>query len=132
MPNWHAEGVGPDPESVVRTALERLNEHDLDGYYELCADDFAYIGMSERRGIAEARATDEPLFAGLPDHWRRVDKLLVSGDTVAVWLTFGGTPTATGRSFQAELCDLIEVRGGKIQSLRMYGDWPKLVEKLGR
>ena len=56
----------------------------------------------------------------------------MSGETVAVWLTFGGTPTATGRSFEAELCDLVEVPDGKVQSLRMHADWPALVTKLGR
>jgi ketosteroid isomerase-like protein len=126
----HDEPVEADPQTVVLTALERLNAHDLDGYYELCADDFAYIGTTERRGIAEARAIDEPLFAGLPDHWRRVDKLLVSGDTVVVWLTLGGTPVANGVAFEAELCDVIEVRDGKIQSLRMYADWPAFMAKL--
>ena len=122
--------MAADPRSVVLTALDRLNAHDLEGYYELCADDFVYVGTTERRGKAEARAVDEPLFAGLPDHWRRVERLLVSGDTVAVWLTFGGTPTANGRAFEAELCDLIEVRDGKIQSIRMYGDWPALMAAL--
>jgi ketosteroid isomerase-like protein len=122
--------VNSDPKSVVLAAIDRLNAHDLEGYYDMCADDFAYIGTTERRGKSEARAVDEPLFAGLPDHWRRLEKLLVCGDTVAVWLTFGGTPTATGRAFETELCDLIEVRDGKIQSLRMYGDWPALMAKL--
>jgi len=93
-------------------------------------DDFEYIGTTERRGIDEARAIDEPIFATLPDHWRRVEKLLVSGDKVAVWLTFGGTPTSNGQSFEIDLCDIFEIRDGKIQSLRMYSDWSALTEKL--
>ena len=119
-----------DPRSVVLAALDRLNAHDLDGYYELCADDFACIGSTERRGKSEARAVDEPLFTVLPDHWRRVEKLLVCGNTVAVWLTFGGTPTSTGRAFEADLCDVIEVSDGKIQSIRIYADLPALMAKL--
>ena len=119
-----------DPKTIVMRAFERLNDHDLDGYYGLCADDFEYIGTTERRGIDEARAIDEPIFATLPDHWRRVEKLLVSGDKVAVWLTFGGTPTSNGQSFEIDLCDIFEIRDGKIQSLRMYSDWSALTEKL--
>jgi ketosteroid isomerase-like protein len=122
--------VETDPESIVRAAIDRLNAHDLDGYYELCADDFAYIGTTERRGKAAARAVDEPLFAGLPDHWRRVEKLLVCGDTVAVWLCFGGTPRATGRAFEVELCDVIEVRDARIQSIRIYADFGAFTAKL--
>jgi ketosteroid isomerase-like protein len=122
--------MSTDPQTVVLTALDRLNEHDLDGYYALCAPDFAYTGTSTRHGHAEARSIDEPLFAGIPDHWRRVDRILVSGDYVAVWLTFGGTPAATGQPFEAELCDIIEVREGLIQSLTMYADWPAFASKL--
>jgi ketosteroid isomerase-like protein len=47
-----------------------------------------------------------------------------------VWLTYGGTPATTGRVFEAELCDIVEVRGGKIKSLRMYFDYPALMAKL--
>jgi ketosteroid isomerase-like protein len=119
------------PEAVVREALDRLNEHDLDGYYDLCTDDFLYVGTSTRHGKDEARAIDQPLFDAIPDHWRRVERLLVSGDAVAVWLRFGGTPVATGRAFDAELCDIIVVRDGLIQSLTMYADWPSLMSKLG-
>jgi hypothetical protein len=36
--------------------LTVLNAHDLEGYYDLCADDFAYIGTTERRGKSEARS----------------------------------------------------------------------------
>lgn len=119
-----------DPGAVVLAALDRLNEHDLDGYYSLCAPDFTYTGTGTRHGHAEARAIDEPLFSAIPDHWRRVDRILVSGEVVAVWLTLGGTPTATGRSFEAELCDIIEVRDGLIRSLTMYADWPALFSRL--
>ena len=83
-----------------------------------------------RQGKSEARAVDEPLFAALPDRWRRVDELLVSGNTVVAWLTFGGTPTASGRTVEAELCDVIEVEDGLITSLTMYADWAELMGKL--
>lgn len=116
--------------SVVVAALDRLNEHDLDGYYDLCADDFRYVGTTERRGKAEARAVDEPLVEGIPDHWRRIDKALVSGNTVVAWLTLGGTPAASGRSFEAEFCDVVEVSDGLTTSLTMSADWPALMSKL--
>lgn len=106
--------------------MRRLNDHDLDGYYALCANDFRYVGTAERIGHTAAREVDESIFAAVPDHWRRIDRMVVSGDVVAVWLTFGGTPTSTGRRFEAELCDIIEVRDGLIQSVTMYGDWPAL------
>ena len=119
------------PEAIVREALDRLNKHDLAGYYDLCADDFLYVGTSTRRGKEQARAVDEPFLSAIPDHWRRIDRLLVSGDTVAVWLTLGGTPVANGKAFEAELCDVIVVRDGLIRSLTMYADWPSIMSRLG-
>lgn len=50
--------------------------------------------------------------------------------TVVVWLSFGGTPTASGRSFEAGFCDVIEVEGGLITSLTMYADWPALLHQM--
>ena len=119
-----------DPKSIVLAMFDRLNKHDLDGYYDLFAEDIVYTGANESRGIAAARATNEPFFESVPDHWRRVDRLLVAGDTVAVWLTFGGTPRATGVPYEVEVCSVIEVRDGKVQSTRMYTDWKALISKL--
>ena len=66
----------------------------------------------------------------MPDHWRRVEKLLVDGDVVVAWLTFGGTPTVNGVPFEVEVCSVLEVRSGKVQSTRMYTDSPNLVSRL--
>jgi ketosteroid isomerase-like protein len=120
--------MSSDPRRIVEAALQSLNDHDLDGYYALCADDFRYVGTEERRGKAEARAVDEPVFAAVPDHWRRFDQVIVSGDTVVVWGTFGGTVAATGKSFEVEACNVIEVRDDLIQSLTMYADWSGLTD----
>lgn len=120
-----------DPGTLVRTAFDRLNEHDLDGYYALLAEDVTYVGVATTRGRDAARATDAPVFAMLPDHSRRVDRMLVSGDTVAAWLVFSGTHAATGERFEAEFCDILEIRGGFIQSITMYADWAALLPLLG-
>ncbi|MFO7563622.1 MAG: nuclear transport factor 2 family protein [Enhygromyxa sp.] len=120
-----------DPKAVVERAFACLNEHDLDAYYALCADDFTYTGMTTTRGRDVARQIDAAAFAALPDHWRRVERILVSGDTVAVWLVFGGTSPATGEPFEIEFCDVFEVREGLIQSITMYADWPALLQQIG-
>ena len=119
-----------DPKSIVVALYDRLNKHDLDGYYDLFAEDILYTGASESRGIAEARAANEPFFENVPDHWRRVERVLVDGDMVAAWLTFGGTPRANDTPFEVEVCSLIEVGDGKVRSIRMYTDWPALLSKL--
>ena len=114
------------PCSVVEEAFERLNAHDLDGYHALLGDDVVVAGSVETRGLEANRMLDATMFAALSDHWRRVDRILEVGETVAVWLTFGATASATQMSFEVEVCDIIEVRDGRITSLAMYGDWKPL------
>ena len=128
--NGHYEPMDDDPKSIVLAMYDRLNTHDLDGSYDLFAEDILYTGWSEFRGVAEARDANETFFKGVPDHWRRVERLLVDGDVVATWVTLGGTPTVNGTPFEIEFCNVIEVRDGEIKSIRMYADWPSLASKV--
>ncbi|WP_181198400.1 nuclear transport factor 2 family protein [Enhygromyxa salina] len=119
-----------DPSVIVRAALQRLEERDLDGYFALCADDMVYVSMTTVHGKEAARALDEAALAGLSDHWRRLERLLVSGDTVAVWLVFGGTPTGK-EPFEVEFCNIFEVRDGLIQKITTYANWPVVLAQVG-
>jgi ketosteroid isomerase-like protein len=49
---------------------------------------------------------------------------------VVVGPTVGGTPTVPGMPFEVEVCSLIEVRDGKVPSIRMNTDWPALLSKV--
>lgn len=118
------------PRAVVEEAFARLNAHDLDGYHALLHDDVVVTGTGETRGLEANRALDTAMFAALPDHWRRIDRILATGDTVAVWLTFGGTSSATQKSFEVEACDIIEVRDGRIVTFTIYGDWAPMYAAL--
>lgn len=115
---------------VVEEAFERLNAHDVDGYHALLHDDVVITGTGETRGLEANRMLDTTIFGVLPDHWRRVDRILEVGDTVAAWLTFGATASATQRPFEVEVCDIIEVRDGRITSITMYGDWAPMYAAL--
>jgi len=121
---------GDDPRSLVEEWFRRYNDHDLDGCYELCADDLRLAGQVAADGKEAARALDEQFFAALPDHRRRIDKILVSGDTVAVWITFAATPVATGVPLEFELCDLVEVHDGLITSVTIHADWQAVLPQL--
>jgi ketosteroid isomerase-like protein len=124
--------VNADPRHVVETAIARLTAHDLDGYYELLADDVTYRDASlECHGKGEVRALDEPVFTLIPDHWRRIDKLLVSGNVVAMWGTFGGTLSTTGTAIEVEACVINDVCDGKIRSIVTYADWSSLLDAVG-
>ena len=113
-----------DSAELVRAALDRLNEHDLVGYYALMTDDVVNThGLGTFRGKEAVAATADAAFATMSDHWRRIDRLLVSGDEVAVWLTFGAVVAKTGRPFELEACTIYTIRDGAIAAITEYADW---------
>ena len=75
-------------------------------------------GETEALTLGDPGAVHRAYLGGNSENWRPfLDHL---ADSPGVWVDW------------PELCDIIEVREGKIQSLRMYADWPALVTKLGR
>jgi len=46
-------------------------------------------------------------------------------------VTSAGTVPATGRSVTLPFCDIFEVKNGKVQSRRSYGDTGALMTQLG-
>lgn len=119
------------PLAVVEDAFAALNRGDYDAYSAFLSDDVRYEGASLVIGAAAARAVDLAVFGQLSRHWRRIERSIVDRDTVVVWLRFGGMVGATGAEFEIDICDVIEVRDGRITSLRMYADWPAAAAALG-
>ena len=58
--------------------------------------------------------------------WRRIERLLVDGDVVVAWIVLGGTLVADGQPFEAEVCDIFEVRNDLIRSVTVYADRTEL------
>src|SRR4026208_2343205 len=99
------------PGDVVRAAVERLNGNDLAGYYSLLADG---VGMvTESRTLTGKPAVtaelDESLQAGSNPWAATVDRLVVSGNHVATWLTLGGETVRSGVPWHVEGCTVWEV-----------------------
>ena len=121
------------PGHVVRAAVERLNANDLAGYYALMAD--GIVMVTESRTLTGKPAVtaelDESLQA-VSNHWTAtVDRLVVSGNHVATWLTLGGETVRSGAPWQVEGCTVWEVCEGYITSVREYYDWSPLLQALG-
>src|SRR5215211_5612575 len=71
----------------------------------LCAEDMTYVCAGETvHGKEPVRGLDEQILAILPDHWRRVERLLVDGDVVVAWIVLGGTLAHDGKPFEADVC----------------------------
>jgi ketosteroid isomerase-like protein len=120
------------PDEVVKAAVERLNANDLAGYYALMADDI--VTINDQRTVTGKQAViatlDENLSA-VSDHWRTIERMAVSGQSVATWLSIGGTAVGSGRRWQVEGCTIWEIRADHITSIREYYDWSPLIEALG-
>ena len=120
------------PAHVVRGAVERLNANDLAGYYALLADDVVMV--TESRTLNGKPAVTAELDAGFQatsNHRITVDRLVVSGNRVAAWLTMGGEDVRSGVPWQVEGCTVWEVSEGYITSIREYYDWCPLQQALG-
>jgi len=120
------------PADVVRAAVERLNANDLPGYYALMADGMVMI--TESRTLSGKPAVIAELdegFQAVSNHWTMtVDRLVVSGEHVATWLTLGGETVESGMPWKVEGCTVWEVREGYIASVREYYDWSPLLQAL--
>ena len=120
------------PGDVVRTAVARLNANDLAGYYALMAEDIVMV--TESRTLTGREAVTAEMDAsshGVSNHRITVDRLVVSGQRVATWLTLSGESVRSGVPWQVEGCTVWETREGSITAVREYYDWSPLIQAFG-
>jgi len=121
------------PGHVIGAAIERLNANDLAGYYALMAD--GVVMFTENRTLTGKPAVIAELdesFQTVSNHWTTtVDRLVVSGNRVATWLTLSGETVRSSAPWQVEGCTVWEVCEGYITSIREYYDWSPLLQALG-
>ena len=134
-----------DNTAIARKLYELWNRRDFDGVASLIADDgeIVLIGSGTRfRGPDGSREFSQMWADGFPDGKVTIDRTCASGDCVCLEFTGRGTHTgtlrspageipATGRSVTIQLCDVHEIRDGKIRSLHSYFDSASLLMQLG-
>ena len=134
-----------DNTAIARKLYELWNRRDFDGVASLVADDgeIVLIGSGTRfRGPDGSREFSQMWADGFPDGKVTIDRTCASGDCVCLEFTGRGTHTgtlrspageipATGRSVTIQLCDVHEIRDGKIRSLHSYFDSASLLMQLG-
>jgi ketosteroid isomerase-like protein len=120
------------PGEVVTLAVERLNASEFDGFSELLADDVVMMSsMAKLMGKAQVLAGLRENLGMASEHWRTVERLLVSGDHVATWLLNGGVVAESGNRWEMESCGIWKVRDGLIESIQDYADWRPLLAAFG-
>ena len=126
--------------ATLKALVEAFNAHDLDRYVKQIDD--AYVGESElvghTQGPVGVRQSLQMLFGGFPDLRLEVEQMLPSGDFLVTSSRLTGTHKGsflgiapTNKAVSWKICNVVEVRNGKIVKNRLYGDTASLLQQIG-
>src|SRR6187399_424415 len=117
-----------DNATLVRSLYDGWNNRDFDVLADATAPDgtITFMGSGEvLRGPEGSRVYSEMWASGFPDGQVTIDTIVADGDRVVVEFTGRGTHTGTfvtsmgeipptGKSVTLKLCDVLELKDGKI------------------
>jgi steroid delta-isomerase-like uncharacterized protein len=132
-------------EQLIRSYYETTSNHDSKKFAELYAEDGVFCDKTTGqvfRGREEIRRMIEGWYTAFSDFKIRPDKIMGSGDSFTVEFTatgthdgelsaVGGDIEATGKKVSVPACDVIQLKGDKIQSVNCYYAAPVLMSQLG-
>ena len=130
---------------LVREFQATWNERDFDRGAAMMAPDgeILVVGSGQRFVGPEGCVAYSRMWAdGFPDGRIEIVETISEDDRIAVTYRGRGTHTgtlknasgeipATGKEVTLEVCDVVQVRDGKIQSIRTYFDSGSLLAQLG-
>jgi len=125
---------------IVKEYLEAWNNREFDRMRDLMHPDYTYTGGDgrEQKGPEAGLAVSRMFASAFPDGRTNVVNIKESGDTVLVEKIGRGTHrgdlmgmAATGRSVAIPVCEVFEVRDGKIYREREYLDMATMMTQLG-
>jgi steroid delta-isomerase-like uncharacterized protein len=134
-----------DNVQIARSLYDHWNERQFDKIADLMAAEGEIVLMGSDthfRGPSGAIEFSQMWAEGFPDGRVKIDNVVASGNHVVLQYTGEGTQTgalkspvgeipATGRSITLELCDVHEIRDGKIRSMQSYFDSASMLMQLG-
>ncbi len=134
-----------DNVTLVRSLYDGWNNRDFDVLADKTALDgtITFMGSGEvLSGPEGSRAYSEMWANGFPDGQITVDTIFGDGDRVVVEFTGRGTHTGTfvtsmgeipptGKSVTLKLCDVLELKDGKITTQHSYLDTGSMMAQLG-
>jgi steroid delta-isomerase-like uncharacterized protein len=125
---------------VVKESLDAWNSRNFDRMRDLMHPGYTYTGGDgrEQKGPEAGLAVARMFATAFPDGRIDVVNIKESGDTVLVEFVGRGTHKGdmmgiapTGRSVTLPICDVLEVRDGKIYREREYIDMAHMLTQLG-
>lgn len=130
---------------IAREFYTAWNERDFERGAALVADDgeLLIVGTGERRTGPQGSIEYSRMWAdAFPDGRVEIMRTIAEGDHVVVLFRGRGTHTgtlrsaagdipATGKQVTLDLCDVYEIRGGKVKTNWTYFDSGSLLTQLG-
>lgn len=131
----------PDAAAIAREYFESFNRRDWTRFRELLHPDYTYTGGDEQvqRGPDAGVAIGQMFATAMPDAKIDIRRIHSAGSDVAVTEFMGrgthqgefmGIPP-TGRQATMPVCNVIELRDGKIYAEREYMDMLHLLQQIG-
>jgi steroid delta-isomerase-like uncharacterized protein len=134
-----------DNVAVANAIYNAFNARDFDRVAALTADDCEVVAIAfgqTYHGPAGMCAYMQNWTNGFPDGRVEIRRVIASdrdvvtefvgrGTHTATLRTPGGELKATGRAAELPVCDVIELKDGKVQRLRTYFDAATLMRQLG-
>ena len=128
------------PRDTAQAYIEAWNSRNFDRMRDLMHPDYSYTGGDgqEQRGAEAGMAVARMFAAGFPDGRMSIVNIKEAGDTVFVEFIGRGTHEGdlmgiapTGKSITIPVCNVLEVRDGKIYREREYMDMATMMAQLG-
>ena len=128
-----------DPGAVAREYFEAWNRRDWDRFRELYHAEYSYSGVGGKRQGPEGHLAIAQMFAGaFPDGRIELQHVYTVGAVAITEFVGRGTHQgdvmgipATGQPVSMPVCNVIEVRDGKIYAEREYMDLAHMMQQLG-
>jgi steroid delta-isomerase-like uncharacterized protein len=130
-----------DASGLHREMLDAVSARDFDKLREMYHPDYTYLSSdgNEQKGAEAGVAVAQMYTSAFPDIVLEVRHLhSCGGDTSVMEFTARGTHKGelegippTGKSVEMLICDVIEVRDGKVYREREYFDAMSMMQQLG-
>jgi steroid delta-isomerase-like uncharacterized protein len=128
------------PTDIAREYTASFNDRKFDRARELLHSDYTYTGPDgrEQRGPDAGVAVLKMWANGFPDARIDIQNIKESGDTVVVEFVGRGTHRGdlmgmapTGKQVNIPVCNILELRDGKVYREREYMDMATMMAQLG-
>lgn len=134
-----------ESEALARADVETYNARNLDGFTGLFSPDVEVLNVPtgvSARGPNYARDGVQALLTAFPDSKAEIINVIAGERNAAVEYLARGTHTGplvaragtlppTGRKLEMRICDVMDIKDGKITSIRTYWDMYGLMVQLG-